>query len=518
MLTFAILLIVFYCLFIGYLVLSINKTDSKPAAIEETKAFKQFFIAGRNQSWWSVGLSLVAINISLEHIVFMSTDGYRIGLAIAAFEWLAIPAMLIIAKYIFPVFYTRGNYTLGQYLQQRFDIRFRWFFSSFSIIYSLLFTLPYLLWISTDILETLLGIEKIFSCLALLLFTYVYSFQGGLSSIAKIDKINVTIIYTAGLALLACVIYLSLAGNIPEQTLDNRLTIVKSKLHLILEPDNPHYDRLPGIFTLLGGIWIINIWYWGFNQAIIQRALSAKSIAEGQKGIVFAACLKFFIPILFILPGVLSHLYLGSDIEQHGYFTALFFSLPIAAQALMILALFVSVISTIAGICLSTTTLSIIDLYSTISQHNNEHHLLKLGRVINAFILIVALTATFAINKNNIALSYIWDFASFFIPGICAVFTLGLLTKNTYTKHALYIFILATVVSILLYFAFPEVPFLNRIAIAYVFAIATTILLTQLRSKLLFSAPGKHTTTFPAFNLIALGLSLIVAILYVIFW
>jgi len=236
------------------------------------KTTEDYFLAGKSLPWWAIGASLIAANISAEQIIGMSGEGYRIGLAIAAYEWQAAIVLIVIAKYFLPIFLKREIYTMPQFLDQR----------------------P--------------------AMAALGAFAIAYSIFGGLKAVALTDIIQVVILIIGGL-IIAWLTMSMIGGGSVFGGLERMYTELPDKFDMIFDKEtNPTgYDAMPGIWTLLGGLWILHLNYWGFNQYIIQRALGAKDLPEAQKGLVFAAALKLIMPLIIVLPGIAAVICYGSD-------------------------------------------------------------------------------------------------------------------------------------------------------------------------------------------------------------
>src|SRR5690606_19171876 len=241
--------------------------------------------------WWAIGASLIAANISAEQIIGMSGSGFAIGLAIASYEWMAAITLLLVGKFFLPIFLKKGIYTMPQFLEERFDYRVRIVMAIFWLGVYTFVNLTAILWLGALAINTITGVDIVYGLVFLALFSIGYSIYGGLKAIALTDIIQVVLLVFGGLL----VSYLAL-NNISDSFGDGggawqgfsiMLAEVPEKFNMILDPSNEHYISLPGISVLIGGMWIMNLSYWGFNQYITQRALAAKSLREAQKGIAF---------------------------------------------------------------------------------------------------------------------------------------------------------------------------------------------------------------------------------------
>ena len=270
---------------------------------EHKKDAKDYFLASRALPWWAIGTSLIAANISAEQIVGMSGSGYVMGMAIASYEWMAALTLIIVGKWILPVFLKNGIYTMPEFLERRYSPAVRTVMAIFWLVLYVFVNLTSILWLGSLAVNAITGLELQTSITALALFALLYALYGGLKAVALTDIVQVSLLVAGGII----ITWISLdkvggdAGVIAGfNTLTERFP---EKFDMILSPDNPHYKDLPGLAVLLGGMWMMNVSYWGFNQYIIQRGLAAKSVNEAQKGIVLAAFLKLLMPAIIVVPG-----------------------------------------------------------------------------------------------------------------------------------------------------------------------------------------------------------------------
>ncbi|MBT5332643.1 MAG: sodium/solute symporter, partial [Gammaproteobacteria bacterium] len=255
----------------------------------QAKNSNDYFLAGNALPWWAIGASLIAANISAEQIIGMSGSGYAIGLAIASYEWMAAITLILVGKYLLPVFLKSGIYTMPQFLEQRFDGRVRTVMAFFWLGVYVFVNLTAILWLGALAINTVAGVDLIYGLIFLGVFSIAYSLYGGLKAVAFTDIIQVTLLVFGGL-LIAWILLQEVSGG---EGIISGMSILMDrapeKFDMILSTDSPHYASLPGLSVLIGGMWVMNLSYWGFNQYIIQRALAAKSLDEAQKGIAFAA-------------------------------------------------------------------------------------------------------------------------------------------------------------------------------------------------------------------------------------
>ncbi|MBL8244264.1 MAG: sodium/solute symporter, partial [Rhodanobacteraceae bacterium] len=256
------------------------------------KDAKDYFLASKSLPWWAIGASLIAANISAEQIIGMSGSGYAIGLAIASYEWMAALTLLIVGKFFLPVFLRNGIYTMPQFLEQRYGTRIRTLMAVFWLGLYVFVNLTSILWLGSIAVARVTGMEQMLALTLLGAFALLYQLYGGLKAVALTDIVQVSLL-VLGCLLVAALTLGEIGGGAGIVAGFHKLWAAHPEhFHMILGKDSPFYKDLPGISVLIGGMWIMNISYWGFNQYIIQRALAARDIGEAQKGVLFAAFLK----------------------------------------------------------------------------------------------------------------------------------------------------------------------------------------------------------------------------------
>ena len=270
----------------------------------ESKDTEDYFLAGKALPWWAIGASLIAANISAEQIIGQSGQGFVVGLAIAAYEWQAALVLIIVAAFFLPIFLKRGIYTMPQFLETRFGPSVKTIMAVFWIFLFTAVNLTTVLYGGALAIQAVTGLGVFTGMAMLAAFALLYSLYGGLKAVALTDIIQVVILILGGFAI--TILVLGMVGG--ERGAMGGLSTLMGELpghfEMILDRDHPSYGNLPGIWTLLGGLWVLHFSYWGFNQYIIQRALGAESLAEAQKGLAFAALLKFLIPLIVVIPGI----------------------------------------------------------------------------------------------------------------------------------------------------------------------------------------------------------------------
>lgn len=482
-----------------------------------------YFLAGKSLPWWAIGASLIAANISAEQIIGMSGSGYAIGLAIASYEWMAAITLILVGKYFLPIFLKREIYTMPQFLEQRFDHRVRTVMAIFWLGVYVLVNLTSILWLGGLAIETVTGVDALYGMVFLVLFSIAYSLYGGLKAVALTDIIQVFLLVVGGLILS----YLALEkigdGEGVIAGFTTLTQVAPEKFDMILSPDNPHYMSLPGLSVLIGGMWVMNISYWGCNQYIIQRALAAKDLNEAHKGIAFAAYLKLLMPIIVVLPGiaaVVMHPNLSAPDQAYPQMMAL---MPIGLKGLIFAALVAAIVSSISSMSNSISTIFTMDIYSKVFTDKAQHHYVNVGRLISLAALTIALlVAKPLLGQFDQAFQYIQEFTGFFTPGIVAIFFLGLFWKRANGNGALVAALGSAIFSFAFRSVWPELPFIDRVGIVFLLCLGLGVLFSLYTGKqdetkaVELSDINFHSSQ--TFNFAAVGCVLILIALYTTWW
>ncbi|MER2493916.1 sodium:solute symporter family transporter [Catenovulum sediminis] len=490
------------------------------------KNASDYFLASKSLPWWAVGGSLIASNISAEQIVGMTGAGYDIGLSIAAYELIAAASLIIIAKWILPIYLHQNIYTMPQFLEHRYSTNVRTVLAIFWLGIYIFVNLTSVLWLGALAMNTVADVNIIYGLIFLGVLSVAYSLYGGLKAVALTDIVQVVLLVIGGIvtlyvALEAIGIQFVAPTAGASEGMDYLFNHANDKFDLLLEEDQHGYDQLPGIWMLLGGQWIVNMAYWGFNQYIIQRALAAKSLQEAQKGICFAAYMKLFMPIIVVIPGIAAFLLSPeiADTPDKAY-PELLKLVPEGFRGLAFAALVAAIVSSIASMCNSISTIFTMDIYSHFKKNQSQQQLVKVGRITVFVSLILAmLTAQPLLASSKQAFQYIQEYTGFFTPGILLIFLLGMFWKKANVYSALIAAIGSFALSILLKVLAPEIPFLNRMAIIFVICLILSVLVTVLMGNKddpkALDLEGIDMATTPSFRIAGLGVFLILIGLYV---
>ena len=433
-----------YIIFFGYaiLILGVGLWVSKEKDGKQKNA-EDYFLASKSLPWWAIGASLIAANISAEQFIGMSGSGYALGLAIASYEWMAALTLIVVGKYFLPIFIEKGLYTIPEFVEKRYSTNLKTILAVFWIGLYVFVNLASVLYLGSLALETIMGIPMVYGVLGLALFAAAYSLYGGLSAVAWTDVIQVIFLILGGLVTTYLAVNSVSNGNGFLIGMKNIYQAAPQKFAMILEPSNPEYKNLPGIGVLVGGMWVANLYYWGFNQYIIQRTLAAKSLKESQKGILLAAVLKLILPIIVVIPGIAAFVMIKDTAMYESFkpdnaYPWLLQLLPSGLKGLAFAALTAAIVSSLASMLNSTSTIFTMDIYKQYIRPNaNDKETVNTGRISAAVALLVAGIMAPLLGGIDQAFQFIQEYTGVVSPGILAVFMLGLFWKKTTNKGAI---------------------------------------------------------------------------------
>ena len=529
-----------YIIFFGYalLILGVGLWVSKEKDGKQKNA-EDYFLASKSLPWWAIGASLIAANISAEQFIGMSGSGYALGLAIASYEWMAALTLIVVGKYFLPIFIEKGLYTIPEFVEKRYSTNLKTILAVFWIGLYVFVNLASVLYLGSLALETIMGIPMVYGVLGLALFAAAYSLYGGLSAVAWTDVIQVIFLILGGLVTTYLAVNSVSNGNGFLIGMKNIYQAAPQKFAMILEPSNPEYKNLPGIGVLVGGMWVANLYYWGFNQYIIQRTLAAKSLKESQKGILLAAVLKLILPIIVVIPGIAAFVMIKDTAMYESFkpdnaYPWLLQLLPSGLKGLAFAALTAAIVSSLASMLNSTSTIFTMDIYKQYIRPNaNDKETVNTGRISAAVALLVAGIMAPLLGGIDQAFQFIQEYTGVVSPGILAVFMLGLFWKKTTNKGA----IIGTLSSIpiAMYFKVApkgwsnnsfflnDIPFLDQMGYTALITMVVIVIASHIQNRGKKDIKGieisKETfKTSPLFNVISFAIMLILTALYAIFW
>jgi len=454
----------------------------------EQKTTSDYFLAGRSLPWWTIGAALLAANISAEHFIAMSGSGYAVGLAIAAYEWIAAIVLIFVAKYFLPVFISKGIYTMPQFLAQRYDKRVSTIMAVFWVLVYIFVNMTAVLYLGALAMERIIGVPMIYGIIGFSFFSAVYSLWGGMKAIAWTDVINVCVLIFGGLV----TTFLAVSAlGVDHGFFSGFVELIHKapqKFHMIIAkgtvfvPDGSGgtkdaFQDLPGLGVVLGSMWLTNMSFWGFNQFIIQRGLAGKSLKEAQYGVVFAGYLKLLIPVLVVLPGIAAFA-LGADLAKsdEAYPWLLSNIVPVGIKGLAFSAIAAAAVSALSSIVNSVSTVFTMDIYKAHLKKNTEDkNLVIVGRIVALIALIIATCVAPQLRTLDQAYQYIQEYTGYIYPGEFLIFFCGLFWRQSKATAAVWVALLTIPLGILLKVISPELPFILRIG--YVFMILTVVMI-----------------------------------------
>ncbi|MFD2938190.1 sodium/sugar symporter [Spirosoma flavum] len=506
-----------------------------------------FFLAEGSLTWWAIGASLIASNISAEHFIGMAGSGFAMGLAISSYEWFAAATLIIVAVFFIPIYLRNHIYTMPQFLAQRYSDTVSTILAIFWLVVYVLVNLTSILYLGAIAIESLVGISFTTCTIGLALFA-IFITLGGMKVIGYTDVIQVVVLIFGGLV----VTYLALqlvAQESGTAGVWNGLLAIReqadSHFHMFFPKGHPHYEVLPGMALVTGGMWINNLSYWGCNQYIVQRALGA-DLKTARSGILFAAFLKLLIPVIVVIPGIAAFvLYQSGPFREamtdasgvvkpdHAY-PVLMNLLPIGMKGLAFAALTAAVVASLAGKCNSIATIFTLDLYKKyVDKSASEQKLVNVGRWAIVASFGVAILLAPMLRSLDQVYQYIQEYTNFITPGVFAIFLLGFFWKRATNRAAMTVAILTIPFSTLLKF-WPEVmsliniqadsiPFLHRTTLVFCIDMVIMVVVS-------LTDPAGYTTekgiivdprmfrVSPSFVVGSAGIFAILAVLYTVFW
>ncbi|MBC7588285.1 MAG: sodium/solute symporter [Chitinophagaceae bacterium] len=536
----------------------------KKKAVTDTH---DFFLAEGSLTWWAIGASLIASNISSEQFVAMSGNGFTLGIAVAAYEWIAATALIIVAVWFIPVYLKNKIFTMPQFLKTRYNESVSVIMAVFWLFLYIFVNLTSILYLGAGAISSLSGLDFHAIMIALAIFALVITF-GGMKVIGFTDVIQVVVLIIGGLV----TTYVSLTlvsekfglGKDALAGFKKLMEDAPEHFHMIFKkPTNPHvntpeinnYLALPGIAMYFAGQWIVNLNYWGCNQYITQRALGA-NLQTARKGILFAGFLKIMMPVIVMLPGIAAFvLYKNGSLQTEmlsngtlkadNAYSAVLGFLPTGLKGLSLAALTAAIVASLAGKANSISTIFTLDIYQKyMNKEATEKKLVWIGRaaILVAMVLGIAFTwkDLLGIGSDG-GFTFIQKYTGLISPGVFALFILGFFWKRTTGTAAIVGLITGFVVSLFLmnnavdvfgnenfmYTAFMnasgkyEIPFLINMGWSFVITVITMVAISMAGPKVNPKAFAIDSSMFKVnkSTLVLIVITLILlSLLYVKFW
>ena len=525
---------------------------------KEQTSSKDYFLAEGSLTWWAIGASLIASNISAEQFIGMSGSGFKMGLAIATYEWMSAATLIIVAVFFIPVYLKNKIFTMPQYLNQRYNSNVAMIMAVFWLLLYVLVNLTSILYLGALAISSISGLNLTF-CMIFLAFFAIMITLGGMKVIGYTDVIQVFFLILGGLVTTYLALDLVAKEFGSSGAIDGfqlMTTHANDHFHMIFDKTNPNYMDLPGLSVLIGGMLIINLNYWGCNQYITQRALGA-DLKTARSGILFAAFLKLLMPVIVVLPGIAAFVlyqngHFQTEMLQDGSlnpdraYPTLLNLLPVGLKGLSFAALTAAIVASLAGKANSIATIFTLDIYKTkINSDADEKKLVNIGKktIIIAMLIAVVVAPLLGIDKKG-GFQYIQEYTGFVSPGVFAMFILGFFWKKTTSNAALFATIGGFLMSIIFKFmpAFVdlsflnpigfsvqnsdgifEIPFIDRMGFVFLFCVIGMYIISIYENKKGIQPDGLEVdkTMFkmsPSFIVGSLIVVSILAALYTIFW
>ena len=504
-----------------------------------------FFLAEGALTWWAIGASLIASNISAEHFIGMSGSGFALGLAISTYEWMSAFTLILVAVFILPIYLKNKIFTMPQFLSKRYNDTVSTIMAVFWLLVYVFVNLTSIIYLGALAISSITNISFEMSVIGLSVFAVVVTL-GGMKVIGYTDVIQVIVLIIGGLVTTYLAITLlseqyGYGGNIVKG-----LAVLKreapSHFHMIFDKTNKYYPELPGLSVLIGGMMVNNLAYWGCNQYIVQRALGA-DLKTARKGILFAAFLKLLIPIIAVLPGIAMYVLHQKGMFQkemsdlHGIikpdhaYPTLMNLLPAGLKGVAFAALTAAIVASLAGKANSISTIFSLDIYKKfINKNASEKKLVHIGRGAVIVSMLVAAIVSPALRSLDQAYQFIQEYVGFISPGVLAIFLLGFYWKRTNSSAALAGALLTIPISTVLKFlpqwtnnAFPIFPFLDRMSITFglIVVVMIAISLSHSKNENNNNSIEVDTAMFkvtPGFLISSVVITGILAALYTVFW
>ncbi|MFR9651582.1 MAG: sodium/sugar symporter [Rikenellaceae bacterium] len=510
----------------------------------QEKSAEDYFLASKSLPWWAIGASLIAANISAEQFIGTAGSGFAGGMAIAAYEFMAAITLVIVGKFFLPIFIKQGIYTIPEFVEKRFSSNLKTILAVFWICLFVFVNLTTVLFLGGTALDTVLGSGDgsmtLYCMIGLAAVAAAYSLYGGLSAVAWTDVMQVALLIVGGIITTLIALYYVT----PDHSIIGGMQYITERasthFDMILTPDNPQYMNMPGIYMLVGGIWVANLYYWGFNQYIIQRTLAAKSLAESQRGIIFAAFLKMLIPFIVVVPGIIAYVMYqdqlfgavetfeiaGGGLSNDSAYPWLIKTfVPTGLKGLVVAALAAAIVSSLASMLNSTSTIFTMDIYKPYMNPNaSQTTLVNIGRLTAGIALVIALILAPMLGGIDQVFQYIQEYTGLVSPGILGVFLMGLFWKKANNKGAIW-GVLASI-PIALFFKFcPGIvmPFIDQMFYTTILTVVVIFMVSLSTNKGVDDSKAIKLThdmfaTDKIFNIGAYVICILLAVIYAIFW
>ena len=512
------------------------------------KTAEDYFLAGKSLPWWTIGASLIAANISAEQFIGMSGSGFAGGFAVASYEFMAALTLIIVAKFFMPVFVKQGIYTIPQFVEQRFSRNLKTILAVFWLGLFIFVNLTSVLFLGAKAIDTIIGTGDgsliMPAIIGLGVIAALYSITGGLSSVAWTDILQVFLLVLGGIITTVVALHVISPDGTVTHGIRHLTDVAGDRLHLILPKDNPEYHNLPGIAMLIGGLWVANLYYWGFNQYIIQRAFAAKSLSEAQKGLAFAAFLKLLIPFIVVIPGIVAYVMYtegsfgavealtkanGALNNDNAYPWLISSFVPTGLKGLVIAALAAAIVSSLASMLNSASTIYTMDIYKPYiapkvkEKTGKDVSLVLVGQISAGLFLVIACLIAPLLGSVGQMFQYIQEYTGLVSPGILALFLLGLFCKKTTNKGAITGVVLSIPIALALKFFPIDMPFIDQMFYTCLLTMAIIVMVSLCTCEKdddvrAISLTADMFQTKRDFHIAAYAICVLLVVIYAVFW
>ena len=512
------------------------------------KTAEDYFLAGKLLPWWTIGASLIAANISAEQFIGMSGSGFAGGFAVASYEFMAALTLIIVAKFFMPVFVKQGIYTIPQFVEQRYSRQLKTILAVFWLGLFIFVNLTSVLFGGAKAIDTMIGTGDgsliMPAIIGLGVIAALYSITGGLSSVAWTDILQVFLLVLGGVITTVVALHVISPDGTVTHGIRHLTDVAGDRLHLILPKDNPEYHNLPGIAMLIGGLWVANLYYWGFNQYIIQRAFAAKSLSEAQKGLAFAAFLKLLIPFIVVIPGIVAYVMYtegsfgavealtkanGALNNDNAYPWLISSFVPTGLKGLVIAALAAAIVSSLASMLNSASTIYTMDIYKPYiapkvkEKTGKDVSLVLVGQISAGLFLVIACLIAPLLGSVGQMFQYIQEYTGLVSPGILALFLLGLFWKKTTNKGAITGVVLSIPIALALKFFPIDMPFIDQMFYTCLLTMAIIVMVSLCTCEKdddvrAISLTADMFQTKRDFHIAAYAICVLLVVIYAVFW
>ena len=528
------------------------KGKKNGASLEEGNEVNDFFLAEGSLTWWAIGASIIASNISAEQFIGMSGQAFQLGLAISVYELVGGLSLVVIAVYFLPMYLNNNIFTMPQFLQLRYDRRLATIMAVFWLFLYILVNLTSIIYLGALSIETMTGFGFMSCALFLTLFA-IFITLGGMKVIGYTDVIQVVCLVAGGLATTYLALNLLSDKVGTGAGLWEGLSLIRQKadhhLHMVFQPGEffvhdgkggsvDAYNQLPGMMMfIIGGQWIVNFNYFGCNQYMIQRALGA-DLKTARQGVLFSAFLKLMMPFIVVLPGLAAYVLFQENadaaivqgitsngiVKPDNAYPVLLNILPAGLKGLSFAALTAAIVASLAGKANSISTIYMLDIHKKFfSPEMSQKKTVWLGRVAIVISFAIALVISPLLRNFGQGFEYIQEYTGFISPGILCIFLLGMFWKKATANGALAAAVLSIPLSTLFKYQFPEMPFLNRMGVVFWICVVIQVSISLLESRgadnpKAFPVDRRWFETSSSFRWGAIGVCLLLTMVYVFFW